>query len=93
MDPKQTRSISGWWYRQTSLKNMKVNWNDDSQYMEKEKMIQTTKPTENFDFNFGNSITRHTIPKYFPNKHADDFRIVYDIGCITHQISSFDNDQ
>ena len=32
----------GWWARATPLKNMKVNWDDDSQYMGKYKMFQTT---------------------------------------------------
>ena len=34
------QSITGGWYIPTPLKNMKVSWDDDSQYME--NMFQTT---------------------------------------------------
>ena len=40
-DCRRTSHIyTGWWY--TPLKNIKVSWDDSSQYMEKWKMIQTT---------------------------------------------------
>ena len=35
-------SKTGWWSTYPSEKNMKVSWDDDSQYMEKWKMFQTT---------------------------------------------------
>ena len=37
MDPKR---YTGWWFQ--SLWKILVNWDDDSQYMEKQKMFQTT---------------------------------------------------
>ena len=37
---------AGWWLSPTPLKNMKVKWEYDSQYMEKSKMFQTTNQSE-----------------------------------------------
>ena len=35
-------NISGWWYTNPSEKYEFVSWDDYSQYMEKQKMFQTT---------------------------------------------------
>ena len=35
-------SITGWWFFATPLKNIKVNWDDDSQYGKMKLMFQTT---------------------------------------------------